>query len=126
MTTTKESRSRSLKSLRQKERAEAIEDLDEALTTAKQVAVEQEINRARAAEVSERLALPVADGSTSAGRVARALDDRRRWTRALDGYRQTDRTLARAAERASEEVDAARERLAKAQKALRLLEKDDS
>lgn len=118
MTVERDSRRRALRSLREKEKADALCALNAALDRLKQVEAERGENRSRMAEASARLSEHPARGGTSGGRMARALEARRMLRTTLERHRSIEARLARDEALAESAVDAARERVAQAQRAL--------
>jgi len=115
-------RHRALRALREKERADALCALNSLLDSVKRIETEREVNRARMTEVSAGLSDSPSRGVTSGGRMTRALENRKVLQAALMRHQGVDAQLARDAARAAAEVDAAKQRVAQAQKALSALD----
>ena len=115
-----------LMALRRRDRAEALIQLREALDHAEKIAADEAANRREIQALEQRLNVVSGARDTNAGRLQRHIDYIRLKKTALRKRRQMEASLAAAFKETSARIDAAKERVAKSQKALRTLEERET
>jgi chromosome segregation ATPase len=123
--TTKKSRYKALSLLRRRDRAKALKEMDDVLKESEKIASDLDTIQSAINRLNECIEKPTADGPVSAAMLRIQMDDRRVKKRALQTARSREEALKETAKEASLKIDAAKDAVAKAQKALAALEKPD-
>jgi hypothetical protein len=120
------SRHSTLSLLRRRDREKALEELDAALTESDKIASDLDSIESTIAALNTRLGNAQLSGKTTGRDLQRCLEGRRQTRHELKIYRSREQEMRTITLSASERVARAKEAVAKAQRALRALETDES